>query len=146
MPSVRKLPDVDVLLEHVHQDGLSNFEIGQRYGTTGEAVRQALAKAGFRRGPERPNHSRYLPWRIRADHVGDVLARRLRSYSKREQSKMLSDTEERLLADWIKFMDGGNTHGLPLSVHYDRSDEDGFWLEPRQPGDRDYISPPIEVE
>lgn len=142
MPSPRKLPDVEVLLDEAQQ-GLTNQEIGDKYGTTGEAVRQALAKAGYRRGPERPNHGRYLPWRIRADHVGDVLARRLRAYSKREQGKPLTETERRLLEEWIKFMDGGNSHGLPLSVHYDRSDPDGFWLEPRQPGDRDFISPPM---
>jgi hypothetical protein len=72
-----------------------------------------------------------------------VIARRLRAYSKRQQGKPLSDTESRLLDDWMKFMDGGNSLGIPLSVHYDRSDDEGFWLEPRQPGDRDYISPPV---
>lgn len=142
MASVRKLPDVSVLLKHV-DEGSTNQQIGDRYGTTAEAVRQALAKAGVRRGPERPNHAFYLPWRIRADHVGDVIARRLRAYSKRQQGKPVTETERRLLEEWIRFMDGENSHGIPLSVHYDRTDEAGFWLEPRQTGDRDYISPPI---
>jgi hypothetical protein len=144
MPSPRKLPDAGVLLEHAQQ-GMTNIEIGERYGTTGEAVRQALAKSGYGRSAERPNHGRFLPWRIRADHVGDVLARRLRALSKKEQGKSLTDSEARLLEEWIKFMDGGNEAGVPLSVHYDRLDDEGFWLEPRQPGDRDYISPPTTV-
>jgi hypothetical protein len=42
MASARKLPAIDVLLEHVNK-GLTNQEIGDLYGTTGEAVRQQLA-------------------------------------------------------------------------------------------------------
>lgn len=141
MPSARKLPDPDVLMKHV-DEGQTNAEIGQRYGVTGEAVRQALASVGFRRAPERPNHTHYIPWRLRSDHAGDVIARRLRAYSKQRQGKQLSDTERRLLLEWQRFMDGDNSYGIPLSVHYDRTDEEGFWLEPRQAGDRDYISPP----
>ena len=145
MPQTRRLPDSEVLVRHA-SEGLTNKEIGEIYGVTGEAVRQALEKAGFTRSDNgRPSHAYYLPWKVRADHVGDVLARRLRAYSKRQQGKPLKDTEARLLDEWVKFMDGGNSLGVPLSVHYDRSDEDGFWLEPRQPGDRDYISPPLEV-
>lgn len=142
MPSVRKLPEIDVLLEHVSK-GLTNQEIGDLYGTTGEAVRQQLAAAGVRRSESRPSHARYIPWKVRGDHVGDVIARRLRSYSKRQQGKPLTDTEARLLDEWIAFMEGANSFGVPLSVHYDRNDDEGFWLEPRKPGDRDFISPPV---
>lgn len=142
MPSPKRLPPVEVLIE-LAQQGLTNQEIGDKYGVSGEAVRQALAKAGYRRTTTRPSHARYLPWKIRGDHIGDVLARRLRAYSKRQQGKQLSDTESRLLDDWLKYMDGANPFGLPLSVHYDRQDDEGFWLMPRQPGDRDYISPPL---
>lgn len=144
MASAKRLPPDDVLIEHA-QAGMSNREIGERYGTTGEAVRQALVRAGYQRHDARPSHAHYLPWRIRADHVGDVLARRLRAYSKRQQGKALSDSEARLLDDWIKYMEGNNAYGVPLSVHYDRHDEEGFWLEPRQPGDRDFISPPLHA-
>lgn len=145
MASARKLPACDVLLRHVEQDRMSNREIADRYGVTGEAVRQALEKGGFRRPTTRPSHAHYIPWKVRADHVGDKLARRLRAYSKRQQGKPLTDTESRLLDEWLKFMEGDNSLGVPLSVHYDRTDEDGFWLEPRAPGDRDYISPPLSA-
>jgi hypothetical protein len=141
VPSVRKLPDLDELLKHV-EDGMSNTDIGRLYGTTAEAVRQSLIRGGVRRTPTRPSHAYYLPWRIRADHVGDVLARRLRAYSKRQQGRTLTATEDRLLDEWMKWMDGGNAYGVPLSVHYDRTDDHGFFLMPRQDGDRDFISPP----
>ena len=54
----------------------------------------------------------------------------------------MTASEERLLDAWIIFMEGGNSQKLQLSVHYERTDEQGFWLEARKPGDRDHISPP----
>jgi hypothetical protein len=129
------------MMRHFH-DGLTNAEIGEMYGTTPEAVRQRLAKMGIQRGTGRPSHAHYLPWTLRSDHSGHVLAKRLRAYSKQQQGKQLSDEDARLLAEWRRFMDGENSLGLALSVHYNRADDEGFWLDPRQPGDRDYISPP----
>lgn len=144
MSATRRLPSDNVLIKHV-EDGMTNREIGELYGTSGEAVRQALQRVGYARPVNRATHGYYIPWTVRADHVGDVLARRLRSYSKRQQGRPLSITEERLLDEWIKFMDGANEYGIPLAVHYSRHDDEGFWLEPRQPGDRDYISPPPDM-
>ena len=143
MASVRRLPEASVLQEHVER-GETNREIAEHYGVTGEAVRQALVRDGIARpdSAQRPSHAHYVPWRLRGDHVNDVLARRLRSYSKHQQGRQLSETESRLLDEWMKFMEGDNSLGLPLSVHYDRNDEEGFWLEARKPGDRDYICPP----
>ena len=141
MPSPKKLPDGEVLVEQA-VSGLSNLDIADRYGVTAEAVRQSLVKADYHRPRQRPSHAYYLPWRVRADHVGDVLARRLRAYSKRQQGRKLTVSEARLLDEWIRFMEGDNTTGLALSVHYDRTDDQGFWLEARQPGDRDFIHPP----
>lgn len=143
MASAKKLPPFDVLLRFVEEDRLSYREIADKYGVTGEAVRQALDKGGYRKPNSRPSHAHYIPWKVRADHVGDVLARRLRAYSKRQQGKPLRDSEAKLLDEWLKFMDGENSLGVPLSVHYDRNTEDGFWLEVRQNGDRDLISPPL---
>lgn len=140
MPAARRLPDGEILVAMAAD--MSNKDIATRFGVSAEAVRQKLAAAGFRREPERPDHSYYIPWRIRADHASDVIMRRLRAYSKREQGRPLSDTERRLLDEWLQFMDGDNPTGLPLSVHYAYNDDEGFWLEPRQPGDRNYIRPP----
>ena len=142
MSSGRKLPADPELIRLADQ--LSTCEIGERFGTSGEAVRQALQKAGYVKNT-RPTHGYYIPWTIRADHSGHVLARRLRSYSKRQQGKPLTDTENRLLDEWLVYMDGGNSWGVPLSVHYDRNDDEGFWLAPRRAGDRHYVAPPVVV-
>lgn len=141
MASNSRLPDVTVLLE-LKDGGMDNKLIGQKYGVTSEAVRLALKRAGYQSEKLRTNHQHYLPWRIRADHTHDVIARRLRAYSKRQQGGTLPEDEARKLAAWEDFMNGGNPHGIPLSVHYDRRDAEGFWLSPREPGDRDYIHPP----
>jgi hypothetical protein len=142
MASPKKLPSAEVLVEHA-EAGMTNQEIAEKYGVTPEAVRQQLVKAGYHRPKVRPSNAYYIPWRLRGDHVGDTIARRLRSYSKRQQGKPLSASEERLLNDWLEYMEGANPTGLPLSVHYDRSDPAGFWLEPRRTGDRDFIHPPL---
>lgn len=138
-----RLPGGTVVTE-LHKQGLSNQAIGDRYGTTGEAVRLHLKRAGVVVPRSRNDHSHYVPWRLRADHSHDIIARRLRLYSKKQQGGQLSEEDDRKLRDFLDFMDGANPHGVKLSVHYDRTDAEGFWLEPRKPGDRDYISPPTE--
>lgn len=141
MAAPGKLPPFEKLMEHVN-DGLINREIAELYEVTPEAVRQALARGGFIRSAGKPSHTRWLPWRLRATHNGDVLVKRLRAYSKRQQGIALGESEERLLDEWVKFMEGDNSLGVPLSVHYDRMDDEGFWLEPRQPSDDGVVSPP----
>lgn len=141
MPYPRKLPDDDVLRKQF-EAGKTNKEIAAEYGVTTEAVRLKRNDLGFQPPRTRPNHGHYLPWRMRQgpEHAANLLARRLRAYSKSQQDLPLTDEQTRLLAEWQAWMDGGNRWGLPMSVHYDR--DTGFWLEPRKPGDRDYIHPP----
>lgn len=139
---VRRTPDRETLLALAEQE-LSNKEIAEKYGVTTEAVRQAYLREGLTppKAGSRMRHQDFIPWKhIRSDHAGDMLVRRLRYYSKRMQGKPLRNQESRLLDDWLAFMDGENRWGVPLSVHYSRTE--GFWLEPRQPGDRNYIHPP----
>lgn len=139
----RKLPEIHVLVEHVQQ-GWDNERIARHYGASREAVRQQLAKAGVMRAPQRASHGHYIPWRVRADHAGHYCAKRLRAYSKKQQGWPLGAAEEKLLQEFLDYMDGDNPVGVPLSVHYSR--DDGFWVEPRRPGDRDYITPPASAE
>jgi hypothetical protein len=141
MTQPRKLPGLDVLKKHV-ADGLTNKQIGAMYGATPEAVRLTLAKVGIRNGPGRPDHSRYVPWRVRADHAKHVLLRDLRAYSRRQQGLPLDEGDNRTLDEWIRFMEGDNPYGVRMSVHYDRFDPQGFWIEPEQEGDRDFVHPP----
>lgn len=143
MPSTKKLPECDKLKELVEVDDRSNNAIAEMYGVTPEAVRQALVRCGIDRPRQRLDHSHYFPWKgVRSNHQRNVLAGRLRSYSKLMQDKPLRDNEKRLLDEFREWMDGENEWGVPFSVHYNRDDPDGFWVEPRKPGDRDYISPP----
>lgn len=142
MPTVKKLPECDRLKE-LADSGASNHDVAQMYGVTPEAVRQAFIKCNIERPRLRNDHSHYMPWRgVKSNHQRNVLASRLRSYSKMMQGKPLRPSEERLLGEFREWMDGDNEWGVPFSVHYDREDPDGFWVEPRKPGDRDYISPP----
>jgi hypothetical protein len=142
MPSIKKLPECDVLRQHV-DERLTNQSIADRYGVTQEAVRQALTRCGIERPRVRNDFRHYLPWRpVRSNHQRHVLAIRLRSYAKKQQGKELMPHEPALLEEFMAYLDGENAWGVPLSVHYDLDDADGFWLEPRRPGDRDYISPP----
>jgi hypothetical protein len=141
VPRNRRLPSLEVVQALV-DEGLSNREIGERYSVTGEAVRQLLERHGVRRPHERTSHGTYIPWRIRADHGSDVIAKRLRAYSKRQQGVPLTEKDSRLLDGWIEYMNGANPFGVELSVHYDRNDPEGFYLKPRVSGDRDFIHPP----
>lgn len=140
MAAVRKLPECGELVR-LAESGMSNRQIGEQFGVSGEAVRQGLERCGYQRD-NRPGHGYYIPWRVRSDHQDDTLIRRLRDYSKRQQGKPLAESKSRLLDEWVKWMQGGNPLGVPLSVHYDRTDDEGFWLEPAQAGDRDFIHPP----
>ena len=141
MAQQKKLADF-MELKRLMDAGMSNKQIADRYSVTREAVRQAFAKHEIRNSPERTRHAKHLPWRVRSDHTDDMLAKRLRAYSKRQQNQPLAARDERLLDEWVSYMDGNNWTSVPLSVHYDRADADGFWLEPRSPEDTDYVHPP----
>lgn len=140
----RRLPGPDKLRKHV-EDGLTNRQIGELYGVSGESVRQQLERNGIQRPRRHPDHSKYLPWTIRADHAGNLIANRLRSYSKQQQRLPLSSSAERLLEEWKSWMDGGNRWGVPMSVCYSQDERDGFWIQPRQPGDEHYIHIPRQT-
>ena len=144
MPSPKRLPGAEQL-RRLAGEGRSKKEIAEKYGVSEEAVRMAGLRAGINWPSQRLSHAHYLPWSVQVDHSSDLLARRIRQYSKLQQGVELSDDDQRLLEKWMAWMDGENPYGTPLSVHYDRNDPDGFWLEPRREGDRDYISPPEEA-
>lgn len=143
MASNKKLPDCTTLAEHA-RNKMTRKEISLLYGVTPEAVRQAFIACGIEYETQKPNYSRFIPWRVRADHVGHPMHKMLRRYAKKQLGREMRPNEERLLEKWIKMMEGENYTSLPLSVHYNRMDDDGFWLEPKRPEDRDFIHPPAE--
>jgi hypothetical protein len=136
-----RLPDISVVLKLL-ADGMSNRQIGERYEVSGEAVRLALKRHGVQLPRLRNNHAQYIPWHVRSDHANDALVCRLRIYSKHRQGIPLSERDQKILDDFEAFMNGANVYELELSVHYDRTDLEGFWLAPKVAGDRDYIHAP----
>jgi hypothetical protein len=143
-PRNRKLPSLEVI-KALLAEGLSYREIGVRYGCSGEAVRQFSVRHGIAPPSTKTHHKQYMPWVLNLNHAGDFIALCLRAYSKSKQGVKLSDREARDLPAFVAYLDGANPQGIPLSVHYDRLDSEGWWLEPRQPGDHDYIHPPVSV-
>lgn len=144
MPPARRLPDDGTMLAHL-DSGMTYQDIASRYHVSREAVRQRCVKMGVKK-TERLDHRDFIPWKgIRTDHNDNVLLKRLREYSHLRQGRELAPGRQRLLEKWIDWMDGKNAWGVPLAVHYSWTDEEGFWCEPRRPGDKDYVSPPIEA-
>lgn len=142
MPAPKRLPEDDNELIALAEAGLTNQEIAERYGLkAGESVRLRFLKIGYIK-PTRRVHRDYIPWQVRHDHQGKHLAKCLRAYSSQQQGRQLSEKDSRMLDKWLKFVNGGNPWGLPLAVHYDYQDDEGFWMEPRRPGDKDYVSSP----
>lgn len=133
------------VLQRLKGEGKTNREIADMYGAKPEGVRVAFIRCGMKppRAGSRYDHTRFFPWKsMRSDHKSDFLAKRLRALSKKVQGGQLGAGEDRLTDEFTSYMDGTNRWGLPLSVHYDR--DEGFYLAPREPGDRDYIHPPKE--
>ena len=74
LATTRKLPDCDVLRQLVDA-GLTKRQIATQYQVTVEAVRQAIQRCSIQTSePKRMTHARYIPWRLRADHQGHVIA------------------------------------------------------------------------
>lgn len=148
MPARAKLPGDDVLRKLVEQ-GLTDAEIGERYGASGSAVQQRRMRAKppilRPKDPNRLGHKQYVPWRIRNAHRTDELHKILIRYSNRMQGRPAllkpdntpSEKAERELDLWMAFMDGANEDRQQYSVYYDY--QRGFWIDPRQPGDKNYI-------
>jgi hypothetical protein len=136
-----KLPDADILRPLV-EAGEGVKEIAARYSVTHEAVRRALARHGLTPHHTRISHRQYMPWTLSSRDTHNYLAQRLRDYSSVRQGKRISARASATLREWQRFMEGDNSYGVQLSVNYDRRDPEGFWLEPKQDGDGDYIHPP----
>ena len=127
-----KLPS-DEVLKALIERGMTYREVGEQYGTTGEAVAKRAREGGFSRSLNKPSHKQVMPWKVKANHQRGKIAALLRDYSRREQGMKVQS--QKALADFDAYMEGDNQWGIPLSVHYSYDDPDGFWFEPRQPGE-----------
>lgn len=130
-----KLPGDDELAR-LHEAGKSVKEIAAMYGVSYEAVRRRLKTAGVDATRSAPRYD--LPWRARADHRQQAVIQHWYAWRRREMGQSRSEAEVRQVDQWLKFMDGRNPRGVPLSIYYDPAT--GFWLRPQRVGDTLYLS------
>jgi transcriptional regulator with XRE-family HTH domain len=138
MPAPRKLPDGDVL-KALRQQGMTYEEIGEQYGVTAGAVYWQLANAGVVK--TRPDHSKYLPWKVKTEHAHCRPATMLRYLSRREQGHTIPAVKERMLDKWlaeVKEADVVVCYGRDIPPN-PASPTGGFYYSKRRPEDGDNL-------
>jgi hypothetical protein len=138
MPAPRQLPTSDVLRQ-LRAQGKTYEEIGDMYGVTKGAVYWQLRDAGLAK--TRPDHSKYIPWKIRTDHAHAKPATMLRLHSRREQGDTIPAVKARMLDKWL-----AEIKEADVVVCYDRdmspspaSPTGGFYYSKRRPEDGDSL-------
>ncbi len=138
MPAHKKLPTTDILLKH-RRDGMTYEEIGKLYDATRGAVYLALRDAS--KTAVRPDHSKYIPWKVRTEHSQARPAMMLRLYSRREKGDQIPEVKERMLNKWL-----GEIKEANVVVCYNReqvpnpaSPTGGWYYSKRRPSDGDAL-------
>lgn len=121
-------------------EGKTDQEIGELVGKIDgqpPASKQAVRYWRMKHGIERPvrraaplDHSWVRPWRVRVEHTGDGIEHRLYDFSRRLQGVELTPAQERLLDDFLAFLDKHQ-----LVVDYNPDTADGWVLRRREPDD-----------
>jgi hypothetical protein len=139
MPAPRKLPDNNVLLK-MREQGMTYAEIAEEYGTTGGAVYWRLRDAG---GVQtRPDHSRYLPWKVKKDHSHARPAVLLRYLSRRDQGDVIPEAKSRQVDKWlieIKEADVVVCYDREMPPNPASPVTGGFYYSKRRPEDGDNV-------
>ncbi|WP_327377683.1 hypothetical protein OG393_29280 [Streptomyces sp. NBC_01216] len=132
----KRLPDLNTLIR-LSQQGLTDEQIGSRYGTTGQAVNKALTLGGYyRRQVSKTVITELIPWDVlttqeKGSHHNTYLAKQLRAYLRAALGdETVKDTHLTAAARFEK-----KIRREGLVVTYDRDREGGFALEPRKPED-----------
>jgi hypothetical protein len=134
MPAPRSLPSSDVLRK-LRSQGKTYEEIGDMYGVTKGAVYWQLQEAGLTK--VRPDHSAYIPWKLKTEHAHAKPATMLRLYSRRMQEDPIPAVKARQLDKWLAEIKKAN-----VVVCYNRacppnpaSPTGGFYYSKRRPED-----------
>ncbi len=132
-------PDSDDLRRWV-SEGKTDQEIGEIVGRLHNqepASKQAVAywrrKHGITRHRNRAetlDHSWVRPWRVRVEHTGDGIEHRLYDFSRRRQGREISPPAERLLDEFLEFLDRQN-----WVVDYNPDTPDGWLFRERDDQD-----------
>jgi hypothetical protein len=138
MPAPRQLPTSDVLRK-LRSQGKTYEEIGAMYGVTKGAVYWKLQEAGLTK--VRPDHSKYIPWKMKTEHAHAKPATMLRLHSRREQGDEIPAVKARMLDKWLNEIKEAD-----VVVCYDRtmppnpaSNTGGFYYSKRRPEDGDSL-------
>jgi hypothetical protein len=114
-------------------------EIAFLYGVTKGAVYWQLQDAGLTK--VRPDHSKYIPWKIKTEHQHTKPVTMLRLHSRREQGDEIPAVKARMLDKWL-----AEIREADVVVCYDRtmppnpaSTTGGFYYSKRRPEDGDSI-------
>lgn len=142
MPAERQLPSSDVLRK-LRREGKTYEEIGAMYGVTKGAVYWQLEQAGLTK--TRPDHSKFIPWKLKTEHSHAKPAVMLRLHSRRSQGFDIPEVKARMLDKWLAELQAAN-----VVVCYDRemvpnpaSTTGGFYYSHRRESDGDNL---IRVE
>lgn len=130
-------PDPDLLRQWV-DSGLTDTQIAQLVGDMygGDTPSHVTVinwrkKHGIvrRHGRQaRLDHSKYRPWRVRVEHTGDAIERRLYDYSRLRQGRRLDEKAQQRLDEFLDFL---ARHEVVVS--YDPETEDGWFFVERDP-------------
>lgn len=144
MPAPRKLPSNEVLIK-LREQGWSYGRIAEEYDVTEGAVYWQLRDAGATR--TRPDHSKYLPWKVKTEHAQARPAAMLRYLSRLELAEKgemapLPEPKERMVRKWL-----AEVKEAGVVVCYDREmppnpaspKTGGFYYSKRRPADGDEI-------
>ncbi|MEV7589696.1 hypothetical protein AB0O42_05420 [Streptomyces sp. NPDC089922] len=114
-------------------------EIAEKYGVTKGAVYWQLSAAG--QVKQRPDHKRFIPWKVKTEHAHARPAMMLRLLSRKESGdETIPDVKLRMLAKWLR-----EVREADVVVCYDRTmppnpaspSTGGFYYSKRRPEDGD---------
>jgi hypothetical protein len=145
MPAPRQLPTSDVLRKlrgpHAgHPNGLTYEEIAERYGVTKGAVYWQLRDAGLAK--TRPDHSKFLPWTVKAEHAHARPATMLRLLSRREHGDTIPAVKARMLDKWLKEVQEAGVvvcYARDMPPNPASPTTGGFFYSKRRPQDGDSL-------
>ncbi|MFE0648512.1 hypothetical protein ACFVZH_07995 [Streptomyces sp. NPDC059534] len=110
-------------------------EIAEMYGVTRGAVYLQLRDS--KQTSKRPDHSKYIPWTVKAGHAQARPNAMLRLFSRREQGETLPEVKERMLDKWL-----AEIKEADVVVCYNReqvpnpaSNTGGWYYSKRRPSD-----------
>ncbi|MFD6970573.1 hypothetical protein [Streptomyces sp. NPDC059949] len=120
---------------------MSYEQIAEMYGVTKGAVYWQLQASGQTK--KRPDHKRFIPWTVKAEHAHARPVMMLRLLSRQENGdESIPDVKLRMLTKWL-----GEVKAADVVVCYDRGmppnpaspSTGGFYYSKRRPEDGDSI-------